>query len=231
MRPTLRRWLPYVALASLLLPAAAALAAPPAEARGWLARIQQAATGANYQGVLVFSAPGMLSSARIAHFVAGDQAWERMETLDGRAQHVYRANEVVHTLWPQRHVASIERRDALSSLPSSTQSVEPRALERYDMRIEGAERIAGREAQVLLLLPRDALRYAQRLWADIASGLMLPATGSCDRRSTRRSSRTKAGRWRGRCPASAPPAASSARSSRPRRRPRPRSCRRSSPTA
>src|SRR3954462_2700839 len=106
MRPTLRRWLPFVAVASLLLPAAGALADPSSEAGAWLTRIQQAATGANYQGVLVFSAPGMLSSARIAHFVAADQAWERMETLDGRAQHVYRANEVVHTLWPQRRVAS-----------------------------------------------------------------------------------------------------------------------------
>jgi sigma-E factor negative regulatory protein RseB len=123
--------------------------------------------------VLVFSAPGMLSSSRVAHFVAADKAWERMETLDGRAQHIYRANDVVHTLWPQSHVASIERRGAMSRLPSSTQSVEPRALERYELRVESVERIAGREAQVLLLKPRDALRYAQRLWADFETGLML----------------------------------------------------------
>jgi sigma-E factor negative regulatory protein RseB len=88
---------------------------------------------------------------------------------------VLRLNDTVQTVWPQSRVAVIEKRSPLSSLPSSTQAVEPRALEQYELRREGAERIAGREAQVFLLQPRDLLRYAQRLWADKATGLMLRA--------------------------------------------------------
>ena len=53
--------------------------------------------------------------------------------------------------------------------------MEPRALEQYELRPEGRDRIAGREAEVFLLQPRDELRYPQRLWADRASGLMLRA--------------------------------------------------------
>jgi sigma-E factor negative regulatory protein RseB len=53
--------------------------------------------------------------------------------------------------------------------------VDPRALENYEWRAEGAARVAGRDAAVFLLEPRDALRFAQRLWADRATGLMLRA--------------------------------------------------------
>jgi len=177
-----RHWLPLFALltlASLLLPAAAG-AAPeatePADAKAWLARIHAAANQRNYQGTMVFSAAGgMLSSSRVAHFCVGDQTFERTEALDGRQQRVYRVNDAVHTVWPQQRVAVVEKRTPISSLPSATQAVEPRALEQYELLREGSERIAGREAQVFLLQPRDELRYAQRLWADKATGLMLRA--------------------------------------------------------
>jgi sigma-E factor negative regulatory protein RseB len=60
-----------------------------------------------------------------------------------------------------------------SNLPSTTQSVEPRALDQYELRPEGRDRVAGRDAVVFLLQPRDSWRFAQRLWADQETGLML----------------------------------------------------------
>lgn len=174
-----RLWIPALTLASLLLPAAAgaaSAAAEPADARAWLARIHAAANQRNYQGTMVFSAiGGMLSSSRVAHFCVGEQTFERLETLDGRQQRVYRVNDAVQTIWPQQRLAVLEKRAPISSLPSATQAVEPRALEQYELLREGVERVAGREAQVFLLRPRDELRYAQRLWADKATGLMLRA--------------------------------------------------------
>lgn len=173
------RWLPIVTLASFLLPVHAGGVGFPeahaADARSWLARIHDAANQRNYQGTLVFSAGGMLSSSRVAHFAVGDQSFERLEALDGRQQRIYRMNDAVHTLWPQSKVAVVEKRGVLSTLPSSTQTVEPRALELYELKAEGVERVAGREARVFVLQPRDEFRYAQRLWADRETGLMLRA--------------------------------------------------------
>jgi sigma-E factor negative regulatory protein RseB len=173
------RWLSAFTLASMLLPAAAAgpaaADAEPTDARAWLARIHAAANQRNYQGTMVFSAGGMLSSSRVAHFCVGDQSYERLEALDGRQQRVYRLNDAVHTLWPQARVAVLEKRSPASGLPSTTQTIDPRALEQYELKGEGTDRIAGREAQVFLLQPRDGLRFAQRLWADRATGLMLRA--------------------------------------------------------
>jgi len=175
------RWISALALAGLLLPAEAAgpaasdADAQPADARAWLARIHAAANERNYQGTMVFSAGGMLSSSRVAHFCVGHRSFERLEALDGRQQRIYRLDDTVHTLWPQAKVAILEKRTPASKLPSATQAVEPRALDQYELHGEGSERIAGREAQVFLLQPRDELRYAQRLWADKATGLMLRA--------------------------------------------------------
>lgn len=180
MHPLARHWLPILALASWLLPAQAGggVGFPEvqaADARGWLARIHDAANQRNYQGTLVYTAGGVLSSSRVAHFSVGDQSYERLEALDGRQQRIYRLNDAVHTLWPQSRVAVVEKRGVMSNLPSTRQSVEPRALEQYDLKAEGDDRIAGREARVLVLKPRDEHRYAQRLWADKETGLMLRA--------------------------------------------------------
>jgi sigma-E factor negative regulatory protein RseB len=146
-----------------------------AEARQWLARMHQAATAGNYEGTLVFSAGGTLSSSRVGHFRIGDQTFERLESLDGRHQRIYRVNEKVHTAFPLQQLVVIERRETLAGWSTTPQTVEPAALESYEMRHEGAGRVAGRETAVFVLSPRDALRYMQRLWADVSSGLMLRA--------------------------------------------------------
>ncbi len=167
-------------MVSCLLPVAAGAGSPPAPAepadsRAWLARIHAAANQRNYQGTMVFTASGILSSSRVAHYCIGEQSFERLEALDGRMQRIYRHNDAVHTLWPQSRVALLESRNVATQLRSVTLAAEPRAVEQYDLKAEGSERVAGRDALVFLLKPRDGLRYAQRIWADKASGLMLRA--------------------------------------------------------
>ncbi|HLL09862.1 MAG TPA: MucB/RseB C-terminal domain-containing protein [Rubrivivax sp.] len=171
------RRIPLVPLLSLcfwLLPASATAAPDESDARAWLARIQSASHGANYQGTMIFIVGGAVSSARVGHYAIGDQTFELRETLDGRQQRVLRHNDDVLTLWPQARVLVIEKREGLgpSAMPLA---VEPQALEQYHFKPEGPGRVAGRKAMTFLLEPRDALRYAQRLWADVATGLMLRA--------------------------------------------------------
>lgn len=143
------------------------------EARRWLARIHVAAHERNYQGTLVFNTDGALSSARVAHYGEGDQSYERVELLDGRMQQIYRHNDRVHTLWPRSRVAVIEERDPQQA--SLRPVIEPRAELSYELREQGIGHVAGREAQILLLSPRDGNRFGQRLWIDTRSGLVLRA--------------------------------------------------------
>lgn len=151
------------------------VAPPAAEAREWLARIHDAARRGNYRGTMVFTAGGAMSSSRVWHYCVGENTYERLEALDGRQQRIYRVNDEVQTVWPQARLVIVERRDTLAPVPTTPQAVDPRALENYELRREGVARVAGREAAVFTLEPRDDLRFAQRLWADQASGLMLRA--------------------------------------------------------
>lgn len=170
--------LPLLSLLPLLAASPARADGKPvqsAEAQVWLQRIHEAAQGANYHGTLVVSGEGRLSSARVWHYAVGDQVYERLESLDGDQQHIVRHNDAVHTLWPANRVAVVEKRETLAAWSTAPQSVHPQALAHYELRREGMSRVAGREAAVLLLQPRDGLRYAQRLWADKSSGLMLRA--------------------------------------------------------
>ena len=146
-----------------------------ADSRAWLTRIHGAARSSNYQGTLVYSAGGTLSSSRVWHFLSADQTYERLEALDGRQQRIVRHNDNVHTLWPQTKTAVAEKRETLAAWSTTPQAVDPQALERYAVHREGNARVAGRDAAVLLLVPQDDLRYAQRLWADQSTGLMLRA--------------------------------------------------------
>lgn len=175
-----RRAAVAVTLTALLWPLLAqagepSAVAPSAEARSWLQRMQSAAGQGNYQGTLVVSVGGRMSSSRLSHYCEGDQYFERVDMLDGQPRRVYRHNGQVLTLWPAAKVARIEQRDAVALFPAVLSGSEEQLFERYDMLAEGADRVAGHNAAVFLLRPRDSQRFAQRLWADQASGLLLRA--------------------------------------------------------
>jgi sigma-E factor negative regulatory protein RseB len=161
----------------LAAPTPQALAGPPGQsldAQAWLARIQSAARERNYQGTMVFNAGEVVASSRVAHYCVGAQTFERVEALDGQMQRVYRHNDTVHSVWPRSRVVSIEQRDAVTANPVLPE-IEPRLHEHYELRALGPDRVAGRQAQVLLLKPRDELRFKQRIWVDQDTGLMLRA--------------------------------------------------------
>ncbi|MEI8265219.1 MAG: MucB/RseB C-terminal domain-containing protein [Betaproteobacteria bacterium] len=173
---------------SWLLAAVSALAAPePATAlaeakvhasevspQAWLQRVQWAAERYSYEGTVVFTAGGVMSSSRIGHYRRGTESLERIEALDGRQQRRYRHDDLVVTLWPAERVASKARRD-IAGQPGLLPGIEPRLQQHYELRLLGAEPVAGRPAQAVMLRPRDAWRYAQRLWADQLTGLLLRA--------------------------------------------------------
>jgi sigma-E factor negative regulatory protein RseB len=165
-------------VAALLLPAALAQGArdlTPADTKAWLERVHQAASQRNYTGTLVFSAGGTVSSSRIAHYCEGPHQYERIEALDGQMRRVFRHDDAVYTLWPERRVAVLDQRDPLVPFPSLLRGGLEGLVDHYLLRVAGTERIAGHEAQLVELQPRDAHRFAQRLWAEKGSGLLLRA--------------------------------------------------------
>jgi sigma-E factor negative regulatory protein RseB len=167
------------------LPAAAQSTSPapadPGTVRTWLMRIHEAASRRNFQGTFVVSANGAVSSARIAHFWEGQNQFERIDSLDGQMRHVFRHNELVHTLWPQLRIAMIEQRELVKSFPALLQGGDDRIGDYYEVRPAGIDRVAGHEASVLDVRARDGYRFGYRLWAEKHTGLLLRADVMTDK--------------------------------------------------
>src|SRR5205085_3197153 len=65
--------------------------------------------------------------------------------------------------------------DLLTSFPALLQAGGDRIADFYEVSQAGVDRVAGYEASVLLVHPRDNWRFGYRLWAEKSSGLLLRA--------------------------------------------------------
>lgn len=177
-----RRWFSLAVLGPCLLSslASAQPAWPPApdaahDARVWISRSQEAASRRNYQGTLVASVNGLSSALRLTHYADGATQAERIDWLDGENRLLIRLNEVQHTLWPRARLAVVEARDARSAFPAVFSSGVRQVFDAYEWRRLGRDRVAGLDAEVVLLRARDPWRFSQRMWSEQASGLLLRA--------------------------------------------------------
>lgn len=145
------------------------------EAQYWLSRIHAATKKRSFFGTFVVSTGATIASARIEHYCDGTNQFERIEPLDGHRRQVLRHNDLVTSLWPQQQVALIETRQSMSQFPALLSAGVGRIVDRYRVRPLGEGRVAGHEAHVLLLSPKDGFRFGYRLWAEKDSGLLLRA--------------------------------------------------------
>lgn len=166
-------------------------AASSSDAAAVLRRVLASPAQRSFAGVYVVSAGGSMSSARLVHYCNGRDQIDKIESLDGQMRRIYRHNDLVHVLWPQSHEASIEPRELVGRWPGPTAAMARRPgfaasaasaaahpdgpLESYDLQMGRDDRVAGYEAQVIALKPRDPWRYAQRWWVERESGLLLRA--------------------------------------------------------
>lgn len=142
------------------------LVMPVQAAESWLQRLAQA-DRQSFQGTFIYERNGSFSTHGIWHKGGEAGVSERLLQLDGPAQEVLRVNgkpqcmsgalaeQVVDAQWPARELNA----DQLE--------------QRYDMRVLGRSRVAGRSATVLALIPRDQHRYAFELHLDDETALPL----------------------------------------------------------
>ena len=151
-------------------------AASPAEVRSlndWLMRMHQASVNRSYVGTFVVSAGGNMSSAKIWHVCEGSQQVERVETLTGAPRSIFRHNDQVTTFMPEHKVARSEKRESLGLFPQLFQSADSRIADFYKFRQEGVERVAGVDADIITLVPKDRLRFGYRVWSERKNGLIV----------------------------------------------------------
>lgn len=163
------RALPLLSLllgSSLTVQALAANSSP--EAGEWLNKLARAEQEQSYQGSFVYERNGSFSSHNIWHRVQGGKVSERLMQLDGAAQEIVRVDGRVQCV----------SGDLLSGAGAPPDSA-PRLLDPlklmswYDLSVAGKSRVAGRDAVIVTLTPRDQHRYAFELHLDRRTGLAL----------------------------------------------------------
>lgn len=166
----------YVAAQTPALPPLTPGAAPATEVRSlndWLMRMHQASFNRSYIGTFVVSSGGNMSSAKIWHICEGAQQVERVETLTGAPRSIFRHNDQVTTFMPDHKVVRSEKRESLGLFPQLFESADSRIADFYRFRQEGVERVAGVDADIVVLVPRDRLRFGYRVWSERKNGLIV----------------------------------------------------------
>jgi sigma-E factor negative regulatory protein RseB len=166
-----------IALAAAAQEAGSKIPAPrPAERsiHEWLLRIHEASRLRSYAGTFVVSSnAGAMSSARIWHACDGRLQVERVESLTGPRRSTIRRNDEVVTLLPESKTARTERRDSLGVFTDLLKGNETSIPEFYAAKRLGDDRVAGFEADVVQLEPKDALRFGYRIWSEKKTGLVV----------------------------------------------------------
>ena len=181
-------WMRWVTLAcALALPsltmAQAVVVAPRAPDAGrqlersvgqWLARMHEASRHGAYAGTFVVSsATGGMSSSHIWHVCEGEQQVERVDALTGAPKSTFRYNDQVATFLPQSGLVVQERRDSLRLFSDLLKNQDAAIADFYSVRLIGSDRVAGVDADVLVLEPRDHMRFGYRVWSERESGLVV----------------------------------------------------------
>jgi len=144
-----------------------------AEPLAWLDRIAEASQRVNYVGTFSYQAGGHAETSRIVHRYARGKKNERLEVLDGSPREVIRQNEQVRCVLPEKRTVIIGQSGARSGFPGRLPQSHVGLTGNYRVRLKEIERVAGHEAQKLVLEPRDELRFGHALWAELQSGLLL----------------------------------------------------------
>lgn len=154
--------------------AASAARTPERNMSEWLGRMQEASRQRCYLGTFVVSSnDGGMSSARVWRACDPDQQFERVETLTGAPRSTFRRNDEVFTFMPESRLVRVEKRESLGLFPDLLQSSDTSLPDFYAARRVGSDRVAGYDADVVHLAPKDSLRFGYRIWSEKKSGLVI----------------------------------------------------------
>jgi len=157
-----------IPLLTLLLSGWFALPAHADEAQDWLTRLGRAEQQQSFQGTFVYERNGSFSTHDIWHRVQNGQVRERLLQLDGSAQEVVRVEGRTQCVSGTLVAGLGNSRDAPS------RALDPERLNQfYELTVIGKSRVAGRNAVIVSITPRDQYRYGFELHLDRETALPL----------------------------------------------------------
>lgn len=141
----------------------------------WLSRIMGAPQRLSYSGTFVYQSGGQTETSRITHVVDSSGEREKIEALDGSPREVVRTNDEVKCFLPAEQTVIINRQSSRKLFPARLPVSLAGLLENYRVRMGGMARVAGLDTRIVIIDPKDNLRYGHMFWAERETGLLLKA--------------------------------------------------------
>ena len=146
---------------------------PPDSPAAQLGRMAEAVDGLNYEGTLVYLADNRMETLHIVHRVDGDRIDERLISLSGPVRAVARQGQEVTCALSGDQPISVKRHPEVPALLRHP-AIDPDAVaDNYFVHPLGEVRVAGRDTDVIGIIPRDDYRFGYRFYLDRATGLPL----------------------------------------------------------
>lgn len=138
-----------------------------------LKRMADADQNQNYQGTFILRKADNLSALLVTHGVDNKGVWESLEALNGESRKVFRFNDRVISVFPDREIVTIRHTSNKQSLHPQLPDNIDQLEQYYSMKRLADDRIANHQALVVDLLPKDQFRYGYRYWVDKNTGMLL----------------------------------------------------------
>lgn len=146
------------------------------EAIEQIQKMSDAMHNKSYSGDFVYLHGTQLESMSIQHVQTKEGLKERLFSLNGEAHEVFRDNENLTCVCPnsKKIVQGSSRKVSFSPLwiPDDVK----RLAKFYSFKIVGMGRVADRLSQVVLIQPKDDMRYGMQIWVDQKDGFLLKST-------------------------------------------------------
>ena len=136
----------------------------------WLGRMSEAVEMRNYQGTLVYMRPGMAQTFSVYHRVEDGVATERLVSMGGEGAEIIRTHDEVICIFPENKKVVVDKRhdvkDTQNPLRANLPEYSPELQQSYDLKLLPDDRVAGLQAVVVSISPRDQFRYGYRIWLE-----------------------------------------------------------------
>jgi sigma-E factor negative regulatory protein RseB len=137
--------------------------------------MSDAARTLNYSGTFIHANAETTVTSRITHLFDRGDEWEKIESVDGPRQETIRRNDEMYCFQPDSKTVRLDRRVSGRFFPSLVSGSPDNILANYRVHLGKIERISGLECQWVILEPKDAMRFLQKLCAEVQTGLLLRA--------------------------------------------------------
>lgn len=144
-----------------------------ASAQEWLQKMVTAAQTTDYQGSFLYARGSDIQLMKIRHRLINGIREERIWHINGAPLEVIRKDNILSCLHPANSNISLEHTIPSGPFSQIFENQFQAGLKYYQVEQVGNDRVAEKDAILLVVMPKEPNRYTYRLWLEMETFLLL----------------------------------------------------------